>query len=93
LKRILAVDDSPVILSLIKDVLTARDYSVETANDGQDALEKYAEFKPDVVTLDLTMPLMDGYQVLRQASYKLNFEGHAIPLDIQLWYDGGRIFA
>ena len=66
MKRILAVDDSPVILSLIKDILAARDYIVETANDGQDALEKYAEFKPDVVTLDLTMPLMDGYQILRR---------------------------
>jgi two-component system chemotaxis response regulator CheY len=53
-------------LSLIKDILTARDYSVETANDGQDALEKYAEFKPDVVTLDLAMPGMDGYQILRR---------------------------
>lgn len=60
------MDDSPIILSLIKDILTARDYSVETANDGQDALEKYAEFKPDVVTLDLAMPGLDGYQILRR---------------------------
>lgn len=66
LKRILAIDDSPVVLSLIKDILTSHDYIVETVSDGQDAVEKYTEFKPDVVTLDLTMPLMDGYQVLRQ---------------------------
>jgi two-component system chemotaxis response regulator CheY len=66
LKRILAIDDSPVILSLIKDILTAHDCMVETANDGQDALEKYAEFKPDVVTLDLAMPGLDGYQILRR---------------------------
>jgi two-component system chemotaxis response regulator CheY len=66
LKRVLAVDDSPVTLSLIKDILTARDYLVETANGGQEALEKYAEFKPDVVTLDLAMPGLDGYQILRR---------------------------
>jgi two-component system chemotaxis response regulator CheY len=66
LTRILAIDDSQVILSLIKDILTSHDYIVETVSDGQEALEKYTEFKPDLVTLDLTMPLMDGYQVLRR---------------------------
>jgi two-component system chemotaxis response regulator CheY len=66
LKKVLAVDDSPVTLSLIKDILTAHDYLVETVNDGLDALEKYAEFKPDVVTLDLAMPGLDGYQILRR---------------------------
>jgi CheY-like chemotaxis protein len=60
LKRILAIDDSPVILSLIKDILTARDYMVETANGGQEALDKYPGFKPDVVTLDLAMPSMES---------------------------------
>jgi len=65
LKRILAIDDSPVILSLIKDILS-HGYIVETATSGRDALEKYSEFKPDVVTLDLTMPVMDGYEVLRR---------------------------
>lgn len=65
LKRILAVDDSPIILSLIKDILSSHDYQVETAGDGQEALEKYVKFRPHLVTLDLAMPGMDGYQTLR----------------------------
>jgi CheY-like chemotaxis protein len=65
LKRILAVDDSPIILSLIKNILSGHDYQVETAGDGQEALEKYVKFRPHLVTLDLAMPGMDGYQTLR----------------------------
>jgi len=64
LKKVLAVDDSPVILSLIKDILSNYDYRIETANNGEEALQRYQHFKPDVVTLDLTMPGMDGYQIL-----------------------------
>lgn len=63
--RILAVDDSPTIRSLIKDILSSHDYQVETAGDGQEALEKYVKFRPHLVTLDLAMPGMDGYQTLK----------------------------
>lgn len=65
MKRILAVDDSPVILSLIKVILSSHGYQVETAEGGQEALEKYVKFRPHLVTLDLAMPGMDGYQTLR----------------------------
>jgi two-component system, chemotaxis family, chemotaxis protein CheY len=64
LKRVLAVDDSPVVLNLIKEILSSRGYQVETANDAAEALEKYASFKPHVVTLDLALPGTDGYQIL-----------------------------
>lgn len=64
LKRILAVDDSPVALSLIRDILSVGDYQVETANDAEEALAKYAKFKPHIVTLDLALPGTDGYQIL-----------------------------
>src|ERR1700737_3174764 len=66
--RVLVVDDSALMRKLIPDIL-ARDRSIEvvgTAMDGAFALKKIEELKPDVVTLDLEMPRMDGMETLRQ---------------------------
>jgi two-component system chemotaxis response regulator CheB len=68
--RVLVVDDSAVMRKLISAVLQ-RDPDVEvvaTAVDGIAALRKVARFRPDVVTLDLEMPGMDGLDVLREMS-------------------------
>ena len=62
--KILAIDDSPDNLSLIKDILSLNEYSVETANNGREGIEKYPKFMPDIVTLDLSMPGMDGCETL-----------------------------
>jgi two-component system, chemotaxis family, protein-glutamate methylesterase/glutaminase len=65
--RVLVVDDSALMRKLIPAVL-ARDPSIEvvgTAMDGAFALKKIEELKPDVVTLDLEMPRMDGMETLR----------------------------
>lgn len=64
--KVLVVDDSEAIRDAIKDVLTAHKYEVETADNGAQALDKYAKFKPDLVTLDLSMPIMDGYETLKR---------------------------
>jgi len=62
--KVLAVDDMPSIVELIEDAATARGHKVETANDGMTALAKYEKFRPDIVTLDLSMPVMSGFDVL-----------------------------
>jgi len=65
--RVLVVDDSALMRKLIPAIL-ARDSSIEvvgTAMDGSFALKKIEELKPDVVTLDLEMPRMDGMETLR----------------------------
>jgi two-component system chemotaxis response regulator CheY len=62
--KVLAVDDNPAIVSLINDILTSRGYQVETAENGKTALQKYPLFKPNIVTLDLMMPEMSGYETL-----------------------------
>ncbi len=65
--RVLVVDDSALMRKLIPAIL-ARDSSIEvvgTAMDGAFALKKIEELKPDVVTLDLEMPRMDGIETLR----------------------------
>src|SRR5260370_31645420 len=65
--RVLVVDDSALMRKLIPTILE-RDPSIEvigTAMDGAFALKKIEEFHPDVVTLDLKMPQMDGIKPLR----------------------------
>src|SRR5271163_76832 len=65
--RVLVVDDSALMRKLIPAIL-ARDSSIEvvgTAMDGAFALKKIEELNPDVITLDLEMPRMDGIEALR----------------------------
>jgi len=62
--KVLAVDDNQAIVSLIDDILTSRGHKVETAKDGKTALQKFPVYKPNIVTLDLMMPGISGYETL-----------------------------
>ncbi|HZU72344.1 MAG TPA: response regulator [Acidimicrobiales bacterium] len=62
--RVLVVDDEPDIASLVRITLEADGYDVTVANDGETALAKVDEGAFDAVILDLTMPGMDGFEVL-----------------------------
>ncbi len=62
-RRVLVVDDEPVILDLLLDLLEAKGIEVETADSGAGALEKMATHSFDAVVLDLRMPGMDGREV------------------------------
>lgn len=64
--RVLVVDDSPDTLHVLKRMLSHRGYRVEVAADGETALQKYRAFKPDIVTLDLGMSGMNGYETLEK---------------------------
>ncbi len=61
LGRVLVVDDDEVIRQLIAVNLTLEGFEVETATDGQDCLERVQVVRPDVVTLDVMMPCLDGW--------------------------------
>jgi CheY-like chemotaxis protein len=63
--RILVVDDEKDVQGYLRLVLEEAGYTVECAGDGQEALQKTAVFRPDLVVLDLMMPVMDGWEVLR----------------------------
>ena len=60
--KVLVVDDDDVIRELITVNLELEGYDVETAFDGQDALDKVKTVKPDVITLDIMMPRLDGWE-------------------------------
>jgi CheY-like chemotaxis protein len=61
LGRVLVVDDDEVIRQLIAVNLTLEGFEVITAVDGRDCLEKVSEVDPDVITLDVMMPRLDGW--------------------------------
>ncbi len=61
-RKILIVDDDPRILEMIRMILENRDYGVEEATNGYEALSKIETTSPDLVLLDVMMPVMDGLQ-------------------------------
>lgn len=64
--RVLVVDDAQFMRMMLKDILTKNGFSVVgEAKNGAEALERYKELKPDLVTLDITMPEVDGITALK----------------------------
>ena len=70
MKKILVVDDEENIRELYRDELVEQGFEVDQAEDGFIALEKLDTFKPDLVTLDVKMPGIDGLEVLRRIREK-----------------------
>ncbi|RMG74018.1 MAG: response regulator, partial [Nitrospirae bacterium] len=68
--KILVVDDDPAIRMLYKEELEEEGYTVVVASSGEEALRLFDEVEPDLVTLDILMPDMDGIQVLRKMKEK-----------------------
>lgn len=65
-KNVLIVDDAAFMRMMIKDILTKNGYNVVgEAENGKIAVDKYAEVKPDLTLMDITMPEMDGIQALK----------------------------
>ena len=70
-KNILICDDAAFMRMMIKDILSKNGYTVAgEAENGKVAVEKYAEIKPDLVMMDITMPEMDGIQALKKIKEK-----------------------
>src|SRR5262249_60082817 len=65
-EKILVVDDMPVNVKLLADLLTVKGYAVVTASGGAEALEKIDKEQPGLVLLDVMMPGMSGYDVCRK---------------------------
>ena len=66
MKKILVVDDEESIRFLYKEELEEEGYVVECAGNGEEALEKLFVFKPDLISLDIKMPGMDGLEALKR---------------------------
>ena len=64
--RILLVDDQPANLRVVTTLLKRQGYEVATATDGKSALEECHRFRPDLILLDMMMPGMDGFELMRE---------------------------
>ncbi len=64
--RVLLVDDEPALTNLLKMALHYEGWQIETAGDGREAMAKFAEFRPDVLVLDMMLPDTDGLQILKK---------------------------
>ena len=73
--KILIVDDAAFMRMMLKDILTKGGFEIAgEAADGVEAVAKYNELKPDLVTLDITMPNKDGIQLMSIAPADLKAE-------------------
>lgn len=68
--KILIVDDDQNILRLYREELQEEGYEVVTASNGQEAIEQFEKEVPDIVTLDILLPDIDGIKLLRQMKEK-----------------------
>ncbi|SHK14620.1 response regulator [Tepidibacter formicigenes] len=76
-KKILLIDDSNIIVHMIKDRLSAK-YDVKYANDGQEGINIFKEFKPDLVITDLFLPKVDGFEVCKKIKSDENIKNTKI---------------
>ena len=67
-RRVLVVDDDPDILDALSEILEVEGYDVQRARNGREALQRLEQGLPDLVLLDLMMPVMDGWEFARSLS-------------------------
>jgi len=72
MSRILVVDDEQNICELLTLYLTKEGHTVETAEDGEQAIAKHGSFNPDLILLDIMLPKKDGWQVCREIRQSSN---------------------
>ena len=68
MKKILIIDDDKLLNNLLEKKLTKAGYEVIIAINGDKGIKKIKEIMPDLILLDITMPVMDGYEVMEQMS-------------------------
>jgi two-component system, OmpR family, alkaline phosphatase synthesis response regulator PhoP len=74
MKKILIAEDDKFLASAYRLKLTKTDFEVQIANDGVELLETLKTFTPDLILLDLVMPIMDGFAVLENLRSNPNFK-------------------
>ena len=64
--RVLVIDDEPLVLDTLREVLTAGGFEAASEGDARRALERVASFRPSVVVSDVKMPGLNGFELLRE---------------------------
>ncbi|MBB4080347.1 two-component system alkaline phosphatase synthesis response regulator PhoP [Lewinella aquimaris] len=76
--KILLVDDEPDILEILEFNLRKEGFEVATASNGEEGLKLAREYRPDLIVLDIMMPIMDGVEVCRQLRADPDFDNTVI---------------
>ncbi len=87
---IIVADDDPDILEGVKTVLESEPYTIATARDGKQCLEMVQKRKPDLLILDLLMPRMDGFAVIRELQSDPAYEDLTIMILTTVVEDASR---
>ena len=77
---VLVVDDEPELRRLTEDLLTANGYRVSLARHGQEAFDRLRECCPDLIVLDLNMPVMDGWRFRTEQRHLVDKKLAAVPV-------------
>ena len=72
MKKILVVDDCPVVLKMMDEMLTGLNYEVTTSHDGQDAVEKVEAASYNMIIVDMNMPRLNGIEFTKRAKQMPN---------------------
>ena len=91
--RVLVVDDEADLVRILQFGLEAIGYQVETASDGQEALKKARETKPDIILLDLMLPKLDGYKVCRLLKFDERYKNIPIIILSARTQEGDQLLA
>lgn len=75
---VLVVDDSPTEQHVLRNILVQAGFHVETASDGQEAIEQAKRLKPDLILMDVVMPVLNGFQATR----KLNEDAETADIPV-----------
>jgi twitching motility two-component system response regulator PilH len=75
IQKILVVDDSKTELHFLSDLLGKRGFTVRTAENGEEAMRRLAEEKPDLILMDVVMPGQNGFQLTRAITRDPRFAG------------------
>ena len=77
-KRILVVEDQPDNRQIIRDMLAPTDYQIIEAEDGEQAIAAITKERPDLILMDIQLPIMDGYEATRRIKTDPNLR--SIPI-------------
>ena len=83
-RLILVVEDQEDNRQILRDLLTSADYEMTEAENGQEALEAVAKQKPDLILMDIQLPVMDGYEATRRIKAMPEFK--SIPIIVVTSY-------
>lgn len=75
IQKVLLIDDSKTELHFLSDLLTKNGYSVRTAENGEEAMRRLQEEKPDLILMDVVMPGQNGFQLTRSITRDPHFAG------------------